>query len=181
MFFSRVHLTDGDLVIDTVKLSDAGRYACKASSDQGPVWTNFTLAVSTLDQLDKSVDELPDESEEAVKGIVRDETVEDVDELPDESEEAVKGIVRDETVEDVDELPDESEEAVRGIVSDETVEDVDELPDESEEAVKGIVNDETVEDIQNATMRLSLREATIERNKDKKEGTSHLKLNIVYT
>jgi len=158
MFFSRVHLTDGDLVIDTVKLSDAGRYACKASSDQGPVWTNFTLAVSTLDQLDKSVDELPDESEEAVKGIVRDETVEDVDELPDESEEAVKGIV-----------------------SDETVEDVDELPDESEEAVKGIVNDETVEDIQNATMRLSLREATIERNKDKKEGTSHLKLNIVYT
>ena len=158
MFFSRVHLTDGDLVIDTVKLSDAGRYACKASSDQGPVWTNFTLAVSTLDQLDMSVDELPDEREEAVKGIVRDETVEDVDELPDESEEAVKGIV-----------------------SDETVEDVDELPDESEEAVKGIVNDETVEDIQNATMRLSLREATIERNKDKKEGTSHLNLNIVYT
>ena len=158
MFFSRVHLTDGDLVIDTVKLSDAGRYACKASSDQGPVWTNFTLAVFTLDQLDKSVDELPDEREEAVKGIVRDETVEDVDELPDESEEAVKGIV-----------------------SDETVEDVDELPDESKEAVKGIVNDETVEDIQNATMRLSLREATIERNKDKKEGTSHLKLNIVYT
>ena len=135
MFFSRVHLTDGDLVIDTVKLSDAGRYACKASSDQGPVWTNFTLAVSTLDQLDMSVDELPDEREEAVKGIVRDETLEDVDELP----------------------------------------------DESEEAVKGIVNDETVEDIQNATMRLSLREATIERNKDKKEGTSHLKLNIVYT